>query len=189
MRIAGYIRQFAPSFLISFHFHSNHQLDGLLEAISLLRNLDAIRKRKVPETTSIKFVPSKWKDYVVNEEGKIVRKYYELCALWQLRGALRSGNVWLKHSRKYANPESYLIPTAQWASLKSEVCQLVQVSESGIHTVEAKIKELERLLLEFDTSFLDNEQVRIEKDKLVVTPLSAESVPPSTTQLRLKSGH
>ena len=108
----SYIRQFAPTFLISFHFHSNHQLDGLLEAIALLRNLDATKKRKVPETTSIKFVPSKWKDYVVNSGGKIVRKYYELCALWQLRGALRSGNVWLKHSRKYADPESYLIPTA-----------------------------------------------------------------------------
>ncbi len=180
----GYIRQFAPTFLISFHFHSKHQLNGLLEAIALLRNLDAARKRKVPETTSIKFVPSKWKDYVVDESGKIVRKYYELCALWQLRGALRSGNVWLNHSRKYANPESYLIPTEQWASLKSEVCQLVQVSESGIHTVEAKIKELERLLLEFDTSFLDNEQIRIEKDKLVVTPLSAESISPNTKQLR-----
>ncbi len=180
----GYIRQFAPTFLISFHFHSNHRLDGLLEAIALLRNLDATKKRKVPETTSIKFVPDKWQDYVVDEEGKIVRKYYELCALWQLRTALRSGNVWLNHSRKYANPESYLIPTEQWASLKSEVCQLVQVSESGIHTVEAKIKELSRLLLEFDTSFLDNEQVRIEKDKLVITPLSAESISPSTKQLR-----
>ena len=180
----SYIRQFAPSFLISFNFHSNHRLDGLLEAISLLRNLDVTKKRKIPETTSINFVPAKWQDYVVNEEGQILRKYYELCALWQLRAALRSGNVWLNHSRKYANPESYLIPTEQWASLKSEVCQLVQISESGIHTVEAKIKELEKLLLEFDASFLDNEQVRIEKDKLVITPLSAESVSPSTKQLR-----
>ena len=55
------------------------RLNFFSKAIALLRNLDTARKRKVPETTSLGFVPSKWKDYVVNEEGKIVRKYYELC--------------------------------------------------------------------------------------------------------------
>ena len=30
---------------------------------------------------------------------RFVRKYYELCALWQLRIALRSGNLWLSNSR------------------------------------------------------------------------------------------
>jgi hypothetical protein len=32
---------------------------------------------------------------------------------------MRSGNVWLEGSRRYANPETYLIPKEQWQALRS----------------------------------------------------------------------
>ncbi len=102
----------------------------------------------------------------------------------ELRTALRSGNIWLSNSRRYANPESYLIPKTEWLALKSEVCQQIQVSELGTPTIEQRCQELSALLSQFDASFKDNEQVRIEKDKLVVSNLKAEEVPDSTRQLR-----
>ncbi len=129
-------------------------------------------------------MPKRWLEYVLDREGKIVRKYYELCLLWELRIALRSGNIWLNNSRRYANPESYLIPKHQWLKLKLEVCQQIQVSEVAIHTIELKKPELSQLLSQFDATFQNNEQVRIEKDKLVVSPLKAEEVPDSTLKLR-----
>ncbi len=180
----SYLRQFVPTFLAAFSFSSNRQSDDLIEAINIICNLDIQGKRKVPENVSIKFVPKRWSEYVINQEGKIVRKYYELCVLWELRIALRSGNIWLINSRRYANPESYLIPKDQWLKLKLEVCQQIQVSEVASHTIELKKQELSQLLSSFDTTFQDNEQVRIEKDKLVVSPLKAEEVPDSTKQLR-----
>jgi hypothetical protein len=115
---------------------------------------------------------------------QIVRKYYELCVLWELRTALRSGNIWLSNSRRYANPESYLIPKYQWLKLKSEVLRQIEISEVATHTIELKKQELSQLLSEFDATFQDNEQVRIEKDKLIVSPIKAEEVPDSTNQLR-----
>ena len=180
----GYLRQFVPTFLVAFSFRSNRQPDDLIEAINTIRSLDTQGKRKVPDNTSLKFVPKRWSEYVINQEGKIVRKYYELCALWELRIALRSGNIWLGNSRRYANPESYLIPKNQWLKLKSEVLRQIQVSEVAMNTIELKKQELSQLLSEFDATFQDNEQVRIEKDKLVVSPLKAEEVPDSTKQLR-----
>ncbi|MGB5711383.1 MAG: Tn3 family transposase [Waterburya sp.] len=104
--------------------------------------------------------------------------------LWELRIALRSGNIWLNNSRRYANPESYLIPKHQWLKLKLEVCQQIQVSEVAIQAIELKKQELSQLLSQFDATFQNNEQVRIEKDKLVVSPLKAEEVPDSTLKLR-----
>lgn len=180
----SYLRQFVPTFLAAFSFSSNRQPDDLIEAIKIIRDLDTLGKRKVPANAGIKFVPKRWSEYVINQEGKIVRKYYELCALWELRIALRSGNIWLSNSRRYANPESYLIPKNQWLKLKSEVLSQIQVSEVATHTIELKKQELSQLLSEFDATFQDNEQVRIEKDKLVVSPLKAEEVPDSTKQLR-----
>jgi hypothetical protein len=47
-------------------------------------------------------------------DGSISRRYYELCTLWHLRSALRAGNIWVAHSRRYANPDTYLIPPAEW---------------------------------------------------------------------------
>ncbi len=61
----SYLRQFVRTFLAAFNFSSNRQPDALIEAITLLRNLDAQGKRKVPENTSVVFVPSRWSEYVI----------------------------------------------------------------------------------------------------------------------------
>ena len=50
--------------------------------------------------------------YIREPDGEISRRYYELCTLWHLRSALRSGRVWVEHSRRYADPDTYLIPRA-----------------------------------------------------------------------------
>jgi TnpA family transposase len=69
-------------------------------------------------------------------------------------------------------------------AIKSEVCHQIQVSEVATNSIELKKQELSQLLSQFNATFQDNEQVRIEKDKLVVSPFKAEEVPDSTKQLR-----
>jgi len=87
---------------------------------------------------------------VVDRSGRIDRRYYELCALWELRAALRAGDVWLETSRRYANPESYLIPPASWPALRPEVCTLTQTPQDGAARVKERQTELEALLRRFD---------------------------------------
>ncbi len=73
------------------------------------------------------------------EEGdKINRRYYELCALNELRGALRAGNVWIKNSRRYANPESYLIDKKQWEALRPEALRLLGLPQKGERRLEQR---------------------------------------------------
>ena len=55
-------------------------------------------------------VTDAWRRYIREPDGRISRRYYELCTLWHLRSALRAGNIWVEHSRRYANPDTYLIP-------------------------------------------------------------------------------
>jgi len=126
----GLLRQFIPAFLRSFTFRSNRSNDPLLAALAILCMLDREHRWKVPKTATVEFVPAKWQPYVTDEGGQISRRYYELCALWELRAALRSGDVWLERSRRYANPESYLIPPVQWQSLRGEVYQQLNTSEN-----------------------------------------------------------
>ncbi len=126
----SYIRRFAPVFFSVFTFSSNLSSDPLLKAISLLRELDGENKRKIPDDAPQDFITPKWMNYVFDEKGNIVRRYYEMSLLWELRRALRSGDVWLENSRRYANPESYLIPKDKWSTLRSEVCQMLQLPQS-----------------------------------------------------------
>ncbi len=141
-----YVRQFAPLLLSAFTFRANRRGEPLVEAISLPCRI----KRKVPENAPVDFIPAKWRPYVIDKEGKIDRHYYEMCVLWELRGALRAGDVWLEGSRRYTNPETYLIPRDQWASMRTETCRLVQVPESGIERLQERQQELEARLSQFD---------------------------------------
>jgi len=42
----------------------------------------------------------RWAKLVLTDEG-IDRRYYELCALSELKNALRSGDVWVQGSRQF----------------------------------------------------------------------------------------
>ena len=109
----GYLRQCTPTFLATFTFRSHHSPDPLLEAVRLLQHLNRLRRRTVPPEAPTHFVPRKWRPYVEAPDGRIDRHYYELCTLWELRGALRAGNIWVANSRRYADPETYLTPVGR----------------------------------------------------------------------------
>jgi hypothetical protein len=62
-----------------------------------------------------------------------------------LRAALRGGDVWLEASRRYANPESYLISPSRWPAMRTEVCTLTQTPEDGAARLRERQAELGEL--------------------------------------------
>jgi hypothetical protein len=42
-----------------------------------------------------------------------------------------SGSVWVEHSRRYANPDTYLIPPAEWPGRRLEVIRQTGTQGSG----------------------------------------------------------
>ena len=182
----SYLRRFAPAFFSVFSFSSNLADDPLLKAISLLQKLDRENKRKVPDDATQDFIPAKWKNYVFDEQGNIVRRYYEMSLLWELRRALRSGDVWLENSRRYANPESYLIPPQKWLSLRPEVCQILQLPQNGKERLQQQQEALDYQLEKLHQTINDNDKVRMdENDELIISPLKAEDLPLSSQKLQV----
>jgi TnpA family transposase len=182
----GYLRQFTPTFLDTFTFHANQSAESLLKAVDLLQQLNTTHRRTVPDEAPTDFVTLKWRPYVVDPNGHIDRHYYELCTLWELRGALRAGNVWVPSSRRYANPETYLIPKASWPALRSDICQHIHAPENGAVRLEERGRELNELLPRVDRLLARHSkvgEVRMEKGRVVVPPLEAEERPESVTRL------
>jgi TnpA family transposase len=179
----GYFRQFAPVFLNAFIFRSNAPFDSLLEAVELLRRLNCERRRSIPDGAPVSFIPSSWRPYVIDREGRINRRSYESCVLWELRNALRAGNVWLEKSRRYANPETYLIPQDHWPKLRTEVCRQIQAPSEGIIRLRQHEVELAELLTQVDTLLSQDGKVRMENGHLIVSPLQADGRPESLRHL------
>ena len=138
----------------------------------------------LPTQVPTAFVPAKWRPYVSTTQGLTAqRHYYELCVLWQLRSALRAGDVWLDGSRRYANPTSYLIPKDRWPELRPEVCQQVQFPEDSVVHLQEREGELEELLGRVDRMLAHDGKVRLEHGALVIAPLKAEDIPESAKAL------
>jgi hypothetical protein len=102
--------------------------DELLRAVSILAELYATGARKVPASAPVRFVPAKWAGYLVGaaEAGDTTayRHYWELCVLLGLRDGLRSGDVFVPGSRRYADPASFLLTPEAWEPQRVEFCTL-----------------------------------------------------------------
>src|SRR5207302_3623287 len=149
----SHLRQFAPALLDALSLRGSAPDDDLLDAIDLLRRLNQTGRRRVADSAPTNFVPARWQSYVIDADGRIDRRYYELCALWELRAALRAGDVWVDGSRRYANPETYLIPREQWRARRAEACRLTGTPENGVQRLRQRQADLEAILVRLDGGF------------------------------------
>jgi TnpA family transposase len=179
------IRQFAPVFLQTLTFHVQGPDDTVLRAIEVLRTLDrAPTRRPVPTEAPMALGTDAWRPYIREQDGTISRRYYELCTLWALRSALRAGNIWVAHSRRYTNPETYLIPPAEWPRWRLEVVRQTGTPSQGLARLEAREAELDSAIAQVERLVgRKDSHVRLEEDRLVLAPLEAEPRPSSATAL------
>ena len=79
--------------------------------------MNADNARKVPPDAPTEFIKKRWEKLVLTDDG-IDRRYYELCALSELKNALRSGDVWVQGSRQFKDFDEYLMPAEKFTALK-----------------------------------------------------------------------
>jgi TnpA family transposase len=181
----SYLRQFVPAWLRTLILHAQGPDDTLLRAVDVIRTLNqASAPRMVPQEAPMPLVPEPWRPYIRERGGDISRRYYELCTLWQLRNALRAGNVWVAHSRRYADPATYLIPLTEWPQLRPEVVRQTGTPSEGLHRLQEREAELVTCLAQIDRLLARKDSdVRIEDNRLVLTPLEGEGRPASAEAL------
>lgn len=116
----GNVRKFAPQLLANFEFHAAPAAADLLQALDILRDLNASGKRSLPEQVPTQFVKPRWQPRVFPKGETADRHYYEMCALSELRDRLRAGDIWVTGSRQYRDFETYLIPAAEFEVMQQQ---------------------------------------------------------------------
>lgn len=112
------IRRYAPALLETFEFKAAPVAEDLLEAIYLLRRLNATGTREIPEGAPSRFIRKRWAS-LVHGEGGIERRFYELCVLSEMKNSLRSGDLWVSGSRQFKDFEEYLLSPHAFNELKA----------------------------------------------------------------------
>ena len=107
----AHLRKFAPLVLRVLDFKSLKTDAPLIDAVEILRELNRKRRWRVPEDAGLEFASAKWRGQLLGSDGRVNRRSFELCVLYQLRDGLRSGAIWLQGSRRFADPATYLIPS------------------------------------------------------------------------------
>ncbi len=111
------LRRYAPELLDVLGLHAAPAAKPVLEAIELLREVNAGGIRELPDDAPLDFIRERWARLIFTDAG-IDRRYYELCALSELKNALRSGDIWVEGSRQFKNFNEYLMPSERFAVLR-----------------------------------------------------------------------
>ncbi len=175
------LRRYAPEFLSVFKLRAAPAAKDVLDAIEVLRGMNRDNARKVPADAPTDFIKPRWQKLVMTDTG-IDRRYYELCALSEMKNALRSGDIWVQGSRQFKDFEDYLVPPAKFARLKQSSGLPLAVVTDGDPYLHKRLTLLETQLATVNRMALANElpDALITESGLKMTPLDA--VVPDTAQ-------
>ena len=168
------LRRYAPEFLDVLKLRAAPAARNVLDAIEVLRGMNADNARKVPADAPAGFIKPRWQKLVMTDTG-IDRRYYELCALSELKNSLRSGDIWVQGSRQFKDFEDYLVPTAKFASLKQASELPLAVSTDCDQYLSERLALLEAQLATANRMAAANDlpDAIITESGLKITPLDA----------------
>ena len=168
------LRRYAPEFLDVLKFRAPPAGADILEAIEMLRFMNSKNIRKVPDNAPTKFIKSRWSRLIHTDNG-IDKRYYELCALSELRNALRSGDIWVQGSRQFKDFEEYLLPIQSFAALKLANNLPLPVETDCDQYLNNRLTQLEQQLEVANSMAASNDlpEAIITTSGLKITPLDA----------------
>ena len=163
------LRKFAPLLIEALEFRSLRGSARAVKALDLLRELNRSGKRDVPPDAPMPF-RKEWRKLVVEPDGKINRRLYEIATLAHVRNKLRSGDVWVDRSSSYRRFDSYLMPAVAAAPIAAEL-GLPSSADEWLDTraavLDDRLKSIARRLLQGQL-----EGVTLVGERLKVEPVS-----------------
>ena len=169
------LRRYAPELLNVLKLQAAPAAQGVLDAIDVLRTMNADGTRKLPADAPVDFVKKRWKALVHTADG-IDRRYYELCALSELKNSLRSGDISVQGSRQFKDFDEYLVPDETFAALKKASKLPVAVVTDGDNYLEERLALLKQQLEAVNVLAGADKlpDAVVNESGLKITPLDAE---------------
>ena len=168
------LRRYAPQFLDALTLRATPAAKGVLDAVDVLRGMNADNARKVPRDAPTAFISKRWAKLVVIDDH-IDRRFYELCALSELKNALRSGDVWVHGSRQFKDFDEYLVPAETFAAMKQDGALPLAMATDCDQSLHDRLMLLDEQLATVNRMAAANDlpDASITTSGLKITPLDA----------------
>jgi hypothetical protein len=139
--------------------------------------------RELPDDAPLDFIRERWARLIFTDTC-IDRRYYELCALAELKNALRSGDIWVEGSRKFKNFNEYLLPAQRFAKLRETGDLRLAVDPDCEQYLKDRLEALNQQLHRVDSLAGTNDlpDAILTDSGLKITPFDA-SVPQAAQRL------
>lgn len=150
------LRRYTPEFLNVLKLNADPAAQRVLDAITVLRGMNARGSRKMPADAPTTFVKPRWKPLVI-VNGSIDPRFYEICALSELKNSLRSGDIWVSGSRQFRNYDEYLLPLEKFAQIRESNELPIAVNTNCEEYLSKRLHQLEQQLATVSELALANE--------------------------------
>lgn len=144
---------------------------------------------EVTPLLDLSWVPDTWWRWISPQRKrhpmpeKVNRRHFEVCVFSQVVWELKSGDLYIEGSEKYADYNRQLISLEEYEEQLEEFCEQTGLPPDGSQYVDQIRKRLETTAAEADRSFPHNEAVRIENGEPVIAKLKKKSVPDGLERL------
>ena len=143
------VRRYSPRLLAAFAFKAAPVAQKVLDGLDTIKTLNETHARSVPIDAPVDFIKPRWKPYVLKSAG-IDRRFYELCALSELKNTLRSGDMWVPGSRQFKDFEDYLLPQTRFTALFEAGDLSLGIETDGQQYLQGRLTLLKQKLHEVE---------------------------------------
>lgn len=176
----SYIRQFSKDFLEHLEFSSPQGEDSsLLNAVSILKEMNSSGKRKLPLDTPTEFVPSRIR-FFVEKDGEINKHAWECALLTKIRDEVKSSNLSITHSKRFGNFDDFFISTNQWQEIQESFFKESDLPSDPKDVAYYLTNRLNQAYDDFLSSQPDNTYANVNSDGWQLSTDPAEKLDPSS---------
>ena len=123
------LRQYLPAFL-ALPFQAAAGNEALLEAVGILRALDAGTRGPLTKDDPHGFVQADWRPHLITD-GKLDRAIWEISLAFAVRGALRAGGLFLAQSRDHVSFWNLVYDEPKWRKAREQAYQRLDLPIDG----------------------------------------------------------
>lgn len=173
----SYLRQFSPEILKHLEFKLEEGVKSdIMSAVDLLRELNENNKRKLPDEVPIQFIPKSIRPFVYSSQGQIKKSAWECALLVNVRDQIKSGNIFIKGSKRFEKLDEFFMPDEQWELKRDEFFKRAGLPVSSQDVPAYLTKRLNRAIDEFLEKEPQNFYAKIENNQWVLSVDSAEEL-------------
>jgi TnpA family transposase len=179
------IRKFLPSLMASLEFQATPSGQQALLSWNFLAASENKTGKNKYANAPLNGLCTAWRKLVLKNPGdKINPCAYTFWTIERMNESLKRHDIYIEKSERYCDPRAQLLQGDAWESVKPHVLRTLDWSSCSTEALQPLVDDLDRTYKNAAKRWDSNTSVRMENDRLILSPLDKLEEPKSLKKLR-----